>query len=398
MRILKFFGAFLITTILIFGFVLGWNWNAFTIFLDNREALTEGNEWIAKTHSLRGLSEFMGENPRFASVASRVIEQPDSAIFLEENSPRIMGTTANIFILAAYAIELDRGTKQGDEQLNLDEISRYKLSNIEESVHREAFKEADRRGWIEENSISLINALKLLAEFNDFALADFLWWHADEAIWTELSEMPEISQSDMPLPFSGLHLAISPQFWDMEFDLLMSHWQQADTAEWRAHVVTLSRRYLNDDESRAEFQQVLNRNRLGTTFMQERDALTLFPKTTANEMAILLERIWHDEFVNRQVSSLIKDFMRWPMDSQPRIETDFSDYGAIYDNRMGLMNGINFGTSTYTGDTTVQALFLDQLPVGFWFHASGGHMHQDFMQRLIYDPALIEQMKRMVKP
>ncbi len=398
MRILKFFGAFLITAVLIFGFVLGWNWNAFTIFLDNRDALMEGNEWISKTHSLRGLSEFMGENPQFASVASKVVEQPDSAIYLEENLPRVMGTTANFFILAAYAIEIDRGSKDADDLLNLDEISRFKLSNIEESVHREAFRTANRRGWVEENSISLINALKLLAEYNDFALADYLWWNAGETIWDELAEMQEISQSEMPLPYSGLHLAISPQFSDMEFEVLLNHWQNTEHTEWRDHVIELSRLYVNDEESRSDFQQALNRNRLGTTFMQERDALRLFPKTTAREMTDLLEQAWNGEFVNEHVSSLIKDFMRWPLESQRGIKNDFSDYGAIYDNRMGLMNGINFGTSAYTGDTTVQALFLDQLPIGFWFHASGGHMHQDFMQRLIYDPALIQQMKRVVKP
>jgi hypothetical protein len=89
--------------------------------------------------------------------------------------------------------------------------------------------------------------------------------------------------------------------------------------------------------------------------------------------------------------------MRWPINQQSEIERDFTDYGAIYDNRMGLLNGVDFGTSAYTGDTTVQAIFFDRLPIAFWFHMSSNHMHQDFQQRLIFDPALIDQMKRVAQ-
>jgi hypothetical protein len=395
MRILKFFSVFVLTAVIIFGFVLGWNWKAFTVFLDNREALTEGSEWVPYSSSLRGLSEFMGQNPQYSSVAIIVVEHPDSLILFEEHTPRIMGTTANFFILTAYAVELDRGEKQGGKMLEWNEISRYQLPSVDESVHKESFRTAQNRGWIEENSISLSNALSLLAEYNSLALADYLWWQLDSAIWDELSGFPGLEHTEMPLPFSGLFLAISPDIQETDFEGLMGRWHDSDQTEWREHVAELSYDFVNDEEARADFQQYLNRNRLGTSFMQERDAMQLFPKTTANEMAGLMKKIWQNEFYNEQVSSFIKDFMRWPKNSQNRTDVDFTDYGAIYDNRMGLMNGVNFGTSTYTGDTTVQAFFLDQLPIGFWFHASGGHMHQDFMRRLIYDPALIEQMKRV---
>ncbi|MDZ7756141.1 hypothetical protein [Rhodohalobacter sp.] len=77
------------------------------------------------------------------------------------------------------------------------------------------------------------------------------------------------------------------------------------------------------------------------------------------------------------------------MGSEP-IARSFEDYGAIYDNRMGLLGGIDFGTSIYDGHTSVQAIFFDQLPVGFWVHMSANHMQEDYQQRLIWDPALYE--------
>ncbi len=397
MRLLKFIGAFLLAALLLFGFVFGLNWNAFTVFLDNRQAMMEGEEWVDKTGSLKGLSEFMGETPEYSSLASVVVNHPDSSLYLRENTPRIMGTTANFFILVAYADQFDSGIINPNKEIAWADISEYQLTNIEESIHSEARTAAVDRGWLKSGTITIEQSLALLAEFGDLALADYLWWQLDEVYWQDLKDRLTLKKTEIPLPYSGLYQAISPGLTDMENQEIIEHWQNQNREEWRAHVIGLSRSYLNDPEFRNEVQSYLDDERLGNTFMQERDAMRLFPKTTAREMTELLEKLVTDSLINSNVSESVKDFMDWPMDIQPRIEEDFTRYGAIYDNRMGLLNGIDFGTSAYTGDTTVQALYLDQLPVGFWFHASAGQMHQDLIQRLIYDPAMIDQMTTVVE-
>lgn len=397
MRIAKFFGAFLITAIIIFGFVLGWNWKSFSVFIDNREALIEGNEWIIKTSSLRGLSEFMGENPQYTSVVSIVTDHPDSSIHYNEYEPRVMGTSANILLLAAYSIQFDLGELSPNTNIPWSDISIYQLPDVDESVHRGSFRTATNRGWISDGSISLHNALRLLAEYNDLALADYLWWNLGPDIWSRVKDDLQLNLTEMPLPFSGLYLAISPEFQNQPVDQIIETWEMAESSDWREHVTALSGNFAEISEHRDAIISYMTRNRLGNSFIEERNAMILFPKTTAAELAGMLLRLVNGEVVNENVSRQLMDYLRWPMDRQTGIEMDFTDYGAIYDNRMGLMNGFDFGTSAYTGDTTVQAFFLDQLPIGFWFHASGGHMHQDFMQRLIYDPALITQMKRVIQ-
>lgn len=397
MRLLKFFGAFLLTVIVIFGFVIGWNWMAFTTFFENRDAMMEGSEWVSKTGSLKGLSEFMGTNPENASVATVVVSQGDSALFFEENRPRVMGTTANFFTLIAYAVEFDSGNINPEEKADWQEISKYQLPDVEESIHKEAYRTAANRGWIEDEAITVENALALLAQYGDLSLADYLWWQLDPEIWTDLKAKLELSSTEMPLPYSGLYQAISPGLMEMENQEIIGQWQNEDPQRWIAHVTELSGSYVNNSGFRGEVQEYMRRNRLGNTFMEERDAMILFPKTTAQDMVGILKKLAGDALINEQVSQTLKEFMSWPMETQRGIERDFTNYGAIYDNRMGLMNGIDFGTSAYTGDTAVQAFFLDQLPIAFWFHASGSQMHQDFMQRLIYDPAMIDQMYRVVE-
>ena len=397
MRIFKFFAVFLITAILLFGFVIGLNWNSFNTFFDNREALLEGNEWVSKSTSLKGLSEYMGANPEHSSLSSQVITAPDSAIAFMPHSPRVMGTVQNFFILAAYAIEINDGNIDPDSLITWDDISRYQLTNVEESAHTDAFETASERGWTPEGEITVNNTLHLLAETGDFAIADYLWWNIGHEKWDELSYQLGLSETEMPLPFSGLYLSISTVINNKSVSQILQEHKNTESGEWRNHVISLSEEFLFDEEKRTELNGLLNKHRLGNTFAEERDGMSVFPTATSSELSNILERLVRDEFINANISQMIKEWMRWPMRVQRGITEDFSDYGAMYDNRMGLMNGINFGTSAYTGDTTVQALFLDQLPIGFWFHASGGLMHQNFMQRMIIDPAMIAQMKSEIR-
>lgn len=363
--------------------------------MENRDAMAEGSEWVEKTYSLRGLSEFIDENPQNVSIASIVIGSPDSTLLFQPNTPRIMGTSANFILLVGYALQIDDGILTGSELINRDDVSRYQLTDVDASVHTNAFRAAERRGWIESGFITTKNALKLLAEYNDLALADYLWWKLGPEFWNSLPERLELTETEMPLPFSGLYQAISPGLQNKTADEILSEWQDKPSHEWRSHVISLSDIYAQKIEQSIEISDYLKKNRLGNTFMEERDLMILFPKTTALEIVTLLEKIWSNEHLSEPATENLKTWMRWPMEQKREVRQDFLDYGAIFDNRLGILNGIDFGTSSYTGDTTIQAVFFDRLPIAFWFHMSSNHMHQDFQQRLIFDPAMIERMKRV---
>lgn len=359
--------------------------------------MIEGEEWVTKTGSLKGLSEFIGETPEHSSVASIVVNQPDSAIYLQENTPRVMGTTANFFILVAYAKEFDSGKMNPDEPVEWTKVTEYLLPEVENSIHNEAFDIAKEREWIKDGTITLDHALALLAQYSDLALADYLWWELPQNTWPELKDTLQLTSTGMPLPYNGLYQAISPGLAQKENSEIIDTWKNKGPEQWRNHVIDLSQSYMKDAEFRENVRSFMDDDRLGNTFMEERDAMVLFPKTTAKEITNLLQKMVQDSLINPNISQTVKNYLDWPMDHQSKIEQDFTTYGAIYDNRMGLINGIDFGTSAYTGDTTVQALYMDQLPIGFWFHASASQMHQDFLQRLIFDPAMINQMNKVVE-
>lgn len=398
MRLLKFVAVFLVTAIIIFGLVLGLNWKAFKTFLDNRESMMEGAELVTSASSLSTLVDFIESHPEYVSVASKVITAPDSAFYYQENRPRVMGASANIFILLAGAMEIEAGSMSADEPVLWADITRYQLPDVHQSDHEQAFNTAKARGWIDDkNSISIDRALRLLAEFNSLALADYFWWRINPHTWEQIRQELELHQTELPLPYSGLYQAIAPGLQEQDVPAILSQWQEAPSDEWREYVTGLSEVYRSESAARESVRELLASERLGSTFMEERDAMILFPKTTAAEMLQVLEKLWNDEAVSPEVSRMVKGWMRWPMETQRGVRNDFEDYGALYDSRMGLLNGFDFGTSAYTGDVTVQAVFFDQLPIAFWFHMSSNHMHQDFQQRLIIDPAFIERFSEMLE-
>lgn len=392
MRLLKFFGVLAITAIAIFALVFGFNWKSYLTFMENRDAMAEGSEWVEKTYSLQGLTEFIEENPEYVSIASIVVDNPDSSIMVREDVPRVMGTASNLFILLAYSIQFDNGTISSDDLIRLEDISRFQLPEVEESAHKNSFDTARERGWVSDGKISYNNALRLLAQFNDLALADYLLWNLNSDVWSEVSSRFSLTESDMPLPFSGLYLSIAPSIQNRTSSEILNEWRVKPDDEFRKHVNGLTDLYINNSEEHDNISGILESDRLGATFIEERNSMSLFPKTTAIEIAELMLQLFDEASKGDPVSERVKNWLNWPVEQQRDIRRDFTDYGALFDNRLGLLNGIDFGTSAYTGDTTVQAVFFDRLPIAFWFHMSSNHMHQDFQQRLIFDPAMIDQM------
>ena len=397
-RAFKFFAAFFFTALIIFGAILFLNWKPFTTFYENREAMVEGSEWVEETYSLRGLSQYIAANPQHVSVVSSVISAAgDSTISYGADIQRPMGTTANIFILIASADAIESGIMDAGQPIDWNAVSTYQVPGVAASEHEQSRQAATNRGWINsEGEIPLSRALQLLAEFNDLALSDYLWWNIGRDGWNDLTDRLNLEQTQLPLPFSGLYQALSPGIRQMETAELYESERSKSETHFRTDVIERSARFAADPEYREHVLNFAESNRLGNTFMEERDGLEFFPKTTASEIVRLLTDLHNDELISEQVSTMVKEWLRWPLERQSGINRDFTDYGAIYDNRMGLLNGIDFGTSAYTGDTTVQAVFFDRIQIAFWFHMSSNHMHQDFQQRLIFDPAMILQMQQVM--
>lgn len=389
MRILKFVGAFLGVLVIVFFLSFGYNLHALFTLFENSKDLQEGQEWVSKTESLEGLTEYIGAHPDRVSVVSRSLSNPDTTISFSPNKPHTLGALSNFFLITTYAKQVAKGTLDPEEKISLKEIDRYQLPYIGSSDHEDAKSWLDNHDAInDQNQAPLKDWVQAMVIFDDLAVADYLYYRlTPDSISSTMQEMP-LTNTDELLPFGGLYIAIKPTQGDTAFDRHFKRLKELAPEAFRDTVLKTEKRFLTDADYHNQTRNRFDDDEgLGIGFMERRDMLSLFPKSTAQELSQLMVRLQQDSLISETVSKRVKELMNWPFEQQ-NLNNDFKYYGAIYDSRLGLLNGIDYGASTYSGEPFGQAVFFDSLQVAFWFHMSSSMMHEDYQQRLMWDPAL----------
>lgn len=389
MRILKFAGVFFGTLILIFFVVFGFNLDALYTLYENSGDLQEGQEWASKATSLKGLTDYIGEQPAHVAVVSRSGANPDTTIAYGEDEPHTMGTLSNFFLIATYARLVEDGKQNPDELISLDEIDRYQLPYIDASNHDDAKKVlADQDKVSQENKVKMDDLIETAIIYNDLAISDYLFQKLGTEAIEQTYKQLGLRFTELPLPFVGLYITLHPKLNNVDFATHFEQLRNLSQEKFRAEVLDNQARYLNDEQFHTQVNKLFEANQgLGIGFVERRNILSLFPKSTAGELSQLMVRLEKDSLISASVSKRVKDIMDWPYEEQS-LNSDFKYYGAIYDNRLGLLNGMDYGASVYSGEPFGQAVFFDSLQVAFWFHMSSNLMHQDYQQRLMWDPAL----------
>lgn len=337
--------------------------------------MREGYEYVEKTFSLKGLTEFIGEHPEYMSVVSFNVNQPDSGIYYGADIPRAQGAMSNVFLVMEYERQVLANEIDPNQEVDIADVERLFLPQISENAHLSSLEALEVLS--EDGILTIDEIVATMVETNGLALSDYIWFKLGKENIFNLMSSLNLSITEPPLPFSGLYLSIQPTISD------------TSSSATYEEVVTLAEKFNTDDTFNSETKELFREERLNLSFIQEKDALAEFPQTTAMEMATLMAQLQKEELISEAVSKAVKEKMKWVFGGDA-IKRSFSNYGAIYDNRMGMLSGIDFGTSIYDGHTSAQAVFFDQLPVAFFIHLSANHMQEDYQQRLIWDPALYE--------
>lgn len=387
-RALIFLAVFVAVAVATYALVIIPNYSAFKTLYANNDGMRDGYEYIESTYSLKTLTEFIGEKPEFFSIVSYNVNDPDSGIYYNPDELSTLGAMGNLFLLIEYERQIENGLLDPDALVDLEEIEKYLLPQINQNAHEGAMEYLTA----EEVPVTNDNAMRAMLEYNSLALSDYFWFKLGEDNLRALMDSLSLETTEMPVPFSGYYSVIAPHISptvSADARENLDYFTEMSRDSMFAEMIETAYTFINDAQQNAMRKQFIEDERLAMSFIEERDALQLLPHTTAREITGLLTQLLNNEIINEEVSTGVKNKLRWPMDSEP-IKRSFSDYGAIYDNRMGMLSGIDFGTSIYDGHTSVQAVFFDDLPVAFFIHLSSNHMQEDYQQRLIWDPALFE--------
>lgn len=389
MRILKFIGAFLGTLVVIFFIVFGFNLDALNTLYQNSGDLQEGQQWVSKATSLKGLTEYIGEQPSNVSVVSRSVTNPDTTIAYGGDKRRTMGTLSNFFLVTTYVRLAEDGVIDPQQMVSLDSVDRYQLPYIDASHHENAKTALNNQGVVTENNHVPLNELvQYMIVYNDLAAADFLYQQLGRKAVSQTMQQLNLQSTDLPLPFAGIYITLHPGLVQSDFDTHFTELRGQSDSAFTETVWANYEKYLADKQFNRRVNNLFDEQQgLGIGFIERRNILTLFPKSTADELSQLMIKLEQNSLISPTISANVRELMDWPY-SEQSLNSDFKYYGAIYDNRLGLLNGLDYGASVYSEEPFGQAVFFDSLQVAFWFHMSSNLMHQDYQQRLMWDPAL----------
>lgn len=387
-RALIFLAVFVAVAVATYALVIIPNYSAFKTLYANNDGMRDGYEYIESTYSLKTLTEFIGEKPEFFSIVSYNVNDPDSGIYYNPDELSTLGAMGNLFLLIEYERQIAEGLIDPQALVDLEEIEKYLLPQINQNAHEGAMEYLTN----EDVPVTNDNAMRALLEYNSLPLSDYFWFKLGEENIRALMVILNLETTEMPVPFSGYYSVIAPHISPTISAVArenLDYFSEMSRDSMFAEMIETAGEFIGDEQQNAMRKQFIKDERLAMSFIEERDALELLPHTTAREITGLLAGLLNNEVISEEVSTAVTNKLRWPMDSEP-IKRSFSDYGAIYDSRMGMLSGIDFGTSIYDGHNSVQAVFFDDLPVAFFIHLSSNHMQEDYQQRLIWDPALYE--------
>lgn len=420
-RILLFLLIFITVAVLLLGSIVWYGWDAFETLFENRAGMAEGSEWVEKTYSASGLVEFIEANDTNVSMSQDGIFlggygpttfTNESSLQLNPTQPRAIGLVGSIYLMTAYAEAFSTGNLNPDEKISFDDISEWQLPGIYEQAHL-SLKEVAEESY-PDLMIPLKTVVGWLPSASDIALYDYLLSRIPAEALEHLFERAGLEHTEPLVPFSGLYLMASEWFGgtmssysDPNFVDRKERGSESDQ-ELRAWLHQYSKEVALSIHSGGtesiKRREALQKDHLGLTFMQERDALEFFPKSSTQDLTRFAKSIFQGNLVSESSKNLLAVWLGWA-----GIESEFdstqeqiiSQTGAIYDSRIGLLSGLHLVKFKQSPDQeerlVIQAGIFDQLPVGFWFHLSANHMHQDFLHKLMTDSTLFSRTERMIE-
>lgn len=389
-RLLLFVSIFLLAATLIGGTVYWLNRVALDTVFENRNALSEGSEWVEQTFSMQGVIDYMSHHPDRISIYRHRTGEEDPQLAYQADERRALGQLTGFYAMIALATAFEEGELDPDEPIQWKAIQAHQIPGWGAIEIESAQQMAEHAGQLP----TLSELPKLWAGSNSPAIHDYLLHRIGSDRLTEMFEQLGLQQTDVPIPFSGLMLTLSPVVQQIDAATIFDYWSDEPRQTFEEEAWINSEAFASGNR-REEWIRRIEEGRLGLDFYELRDRLALYPKSTARETGSVLLQLAGDGEIPEAVRRRVLGWMSRPLPDDP--PATLSSYHGLFDHRIGLLSGIDLGTDHESGVTTVQVSLFDQMQIAVWFHLSSNHMHQHIHRQMLQEPRLLTDIQQQLK-
>jgi hypothetical protein len=374
-------------------FVVARNWETFATMYANVTAMNEGSRVAESIRRPDDLLGYLADHPERTSLVAYEVGARGNGLFYQSDERRPVVNTSHLLLLAEYARRVETGQMAPDRPVPLDSLDVYALPGAGLSNHREVLAHWRDKGRLRPDStVALRHVVEAIPRFGDPTAADWLLTALGRVEGQSLPERWGLDRSDPPLPGSGVYLSWIPSLSDGPSDATR-RFRSTTRAAYTEHAYRLARRLRRDSAFRARTRQRLRRRGSGLSLPdQRRLAQSTSPKGTAADYADLLARSLHGRLGSDTVSTFVRRQLESPVESDSLdapIAAIGTDVGAL----PGVISFVGYVRYADDRPPRVAALFLEDLPMGLFYHVLQTSLDKGLLLRLLTDPDFFRRAK-----
>ncbi len=366
-------------------------WDTVTLMVDNMTAMGEGGTVAQDIRYPEDVLDYIADHPGSVSLVAFDVGAPEEGIYFQADRSRALASVPRLMLLAEYARRVEWGQWDPDARVRLDSIAACALPGAGGRQHRRAVAALDEAGRIgADSTITLESVAHAAVRHNDDAATDWLIDRMGRRAVETIPEWTGLVDSDPPLPSSGVYLSWSHHADTTATEARLEHYRATTDSAYADQVYALAHRLRHDAGFRQrERERRTQRGSQLSLRQQRRFAQATHPRGAASAYARLMARI----AVNSSGAyQRMRPFVERPITSDSA-EVSITAVGSKGGATPGIISFVGYATRQ-NAPPRVMALFMDDVPIGVFYHLLQTGLDKGFQLRLLGDDAFFKDVRQ----
>jgi len=379
------------------AFLVVRNWETFSLMYDNMTAMGEGGQLAQQIRYPDDLLTFIEDHPEGVSLVAYDVGAADDGIFFQADRPRPLVNVPHLLLLAEYARRTEAGQLDPTQRVPIDSVARYALPGAGQSRHQQAQAHWRAQGYLDADStVALRHVVDAIARFSDGVAADWFIAQLGRDPVAALPAQFALADSEPPLPGSGTHLSWNNHTATGSVRDRISRYRDMARDAYADRVYRLTRTLRQDAAFRREERARLSHRGTDLSIRHQRAlAQATYPHGTAADYADLMARTAQRAFHSDSVSAFLQHCIERTVTSDS-IQTTFEAIGSKAGALPGIISFVGY-VRRADGPPRVVALFMEQLPIGVFYHLMQTGLDKGFQVQLLTDDAFFRDAQKRLQ-
>lgn len=381
-----------------FVVIVAYNWDTFALIYDNMTAMSEGRPVAEQIRYPEDLLSYIADHPESVSLVAYDVGAEAEGIHYRADVPRPLVSVPRLMLLAEYARQVEGEQLDPRRRVPLDTLDLYALPGAGAERHRQAEAHWRDQGYLDADStVALRHVIRAIAQFGDRAAADWFIMQLGRDRVDVLPTQFGLEGSEPPRPASGMHLSWNHHAATGTVGDRLADVRAMPAEAYARRVYRLTRTLREEAAFRQAERERLRQRGTGLSLRQQRAfARATYPRGTATAYAGGMARLAEGTWASDSVSAFLQRRMEQPIDSDS-VRTSVTAIASKAGALPGLISFVGYVRWDDDRPPRVAALFMEDLPIGVFYHLLQSGLDRGFQLQLLTDDAFFRTARAQLQ-